>query len=72
MCVCVRFFFSFWFLVHNAEKLDLPSEEINQCLISNQMIETNVHDDDKQSTSSPVVSGELKFEPKNKRFSKNN
>lgn len=33
----------------------MPSEDISNCLIENQIIETNLNDDDKQSTSSPEV-----------------
>lgn len=38
---------------HDADNLDLPPDDIDQCLINNQIIETN--DDDKHSTSSPEV-----------------
>lgn len=41
------------FTAHNADNLDLPSEDMNQCLINSQIIEET--DDDKQSNSSPEV-----------------
>lgn len=41
------------FKAHDADNLDLPPDDIDQCLINNQIIETN--DDDKHSTSSPEV-----------------
>lgn len=47
---------------HDADNLDLPSDDMNPCLIKNQ-IDTN--DDDKQSTSSPEVektNGQFSFE----------
>lgn len=40
-------------VAHNADNLDLPSDDMNHCLLNNQIIEEN--DEDKQSISSPEV-----------------
>lgn len=50
LCLCTA---------HNDDNLELPSEDMNQCLINNQIIEET--DDDKQSNSSPEVNIKIRI-----------
>lgn len=48
-------------IADNPDNLHLQSDDINQCLINQQIIETHVNDDDKQSTSTPEVNFNFSF-----------